>query len=564
MIRRNTGSTPPATPSAGALVTDLATPATTFTDNGLTPGSTYSYSLFAHTASPSYSTGTSVTTTTTTPCTPSIQDVSGIIASNTTWSPTCVTAYVVDGPLDVPAGVTLTLQPGVVVKSELGSSPAECSSCSMSVEGSLVAVGTAAAPIIFTSIFDTTIGGDTAIGDSADGSPSAGNWNGIYADGGSIDIEHAAIRYDGSIGGTNMTALTAISDTFASGSGAAELIGEATTATVKNNTFSAPSNLAAMVSSPQLVFSGNTATGIVTWPAFWADSSALNFTTLSTNTANAGGLAVSGTATTSTWSGTIALVLESGDGGYEGYFATADHLDVPTGTTLTVAAGSVVKSVGYSEDAACQVCSMSVEGSLVAVGTAAAPIIFTSIFDTTIGGDTAIGDSADGSPSAGNWNGIYLDPTNTSDNISNVLFEYASDAIDIGLLDSLTVTDSKFEHNQAAFEVASTTNNDPALGSLECVPPYLSFIDATTDWFGSTGIPGADIDLLSFLGLTVPDSVSSLYGALSGLTSADVGISDNTIPWTLYSCAPLAIPPFPVTPVNFSLDPTNPFSEGGP
>src|SRR5450631_1260187 len=54
MIRRAQGSTPPATPTAGTLVTDVATPAMSVTDTGLLSGTPYSYALFAHDATPGY------------------------------------------------------------------------------------------------------------------------------------------------------------------------------------------------------------------------------------------------------------------------------------------------------------------------------------------------------------------------------------------------------------------------------------------------------------------------------------------------------------------------------
>ncbi len=64
MIRRATGATPPAIPTAGTEVTDTTGSTATFTDTGLTAGTTYSYALFAHDAVPNYATGAVTTTTT--------------------------------------------------------------------------------------------------------------------------------------------------------------------------------------------------------------------------------------------------------------------------------------------------------------------------------------------------------------------------------------------------------------------------------------------------------------------------------------------------------------------
>ncbi len=56
MVRRAVGTTPPAGPSAGTLVVDKAAPGTGHVDQGLAPGTTYSYAVFAHDGVPNYST----------------------------------------------------------------------------------------------------------------------------------------------------------------------------------------------------------------------------------------------------------------------------------------------------------------------------------------------------------------------------------------------------------------------------------------------------------------------------------------------------------------------------
>jgi hypothetical protein len=65
MIRRALGPTPPASPTAGTLVTDVAMPAMSFTDTALASGTLYSYALFAHNATPSYATAATVISGTT-------------------------------------------------------------------------------------------------------------------------------------------------------------------------------------------------------------------------------------------------------------------------------------------------------------------------------------------------------------------------------------------------------------------------------------------------------------------------------------------------------------------
>ena len=87
----------------------------------------------------------------------------------------------------VPAGVTLTLAPGTVVKADPGAG--------LTVLGELAAQGTSGAPVTFTSIRDDSAGGDTD-GDGAADAPAAGDWNGISIQtGGSARLLDASLRY---------------------------------------------------------------------------------------------------------------------------------------------------------------------------------------------------------------------------------------------------------------------------------------------------------------------------------------------------------------------------------
>ncbi|WP_425565424.1 IPT/TIG domain-containing protein, partial [Pedococcus aerophilus] len=76
-------------------------------------------------------------------CIRGTRHISADVTSTMTWSPECVTVYILDAPVAVLPGVTLSVAPGTIVKAAPGSS--------LSVQGSLVAAGTAAAPVTFTS-----------------------------------------------------------------------------------------------------------------------------------------------------------------------------------------------------------------------------------------------------------------------------------------------------------------------------------------------------------------------------------------------------------------------------
>lgn len=120
------------------------------------------------------------------------------ITTNTTW--TSGNIYLVENcNLIVQAGATLTLQPGVVIKFG-GVSPGYGSgagSAAMIVQGSLVAVGTEAQPVVFTSLKDDAHGGDSNSNGASSG--VAGDWYGIVFQPGSAgQIEHFFVGYGGS------------------------------------------------------------------------------------------------------------------------------------------------------------------------------------------------------------------------------------------------------------------------------------------------------------------------------------------------------------------------------
>jgi hypothetical protein len=77
-------------------------------------------------------------------------NVSGLITASTTWTQ-ANSPYVMTGNVTVVSGVTLTIEPGVVVQGN-------ASSRTLFVSGSLVAQGEAGDPITFTSTSDTAPG----------------------------------------------------------------------------------------------------------------------------------------------------------------------------------------------------------------------------------------------------------------------------------------------------------------------------------------------------------------------------------------------------------------------
>lgn len=101
------------------------------------------------------------------------------ITSDVTWESDKV--YVLGGRITVESGATLTIQPGTVIKAEAGTG-ANATALLVARGGTLIAEGTADAPIIFTSIADEITPEQVAGGDFA--SPNLdpdinGLWGGV-------------------------------------------------------------------------------------------------------------------------------------------------------------------------------------------------------------------------------------------------------------------------------------------------------------------------------------------------------------------------------------------------
>lgn len=130
-------------------VTNQSAPATastvTFDDAGLKPGTVYRYRVAAVKGAKT-SGFTSEQQTTTVAFGTFTKDITGDITANATWYPE--TTYVLKGFVHVGNGATLTIQPGTTIKGDFNTLGASL----FILRGAKInAVGTASAPIVFTS-----------------------------------------------------------------------------------------------------------------------------------------------------------------------------------------------------------------------------------------------------------------------------------------------------------------------------------------------------------------------------------------------------------------------------
>lgn len=123
-----------------------------------------------------------------------IQMHSGNLIQSETWDGTFLHRITAD--LTIPSGLTLAIDPGAVIKIDLGKS------IIVNSGGTLAANGTTAQPVIFTSIRDDSAGGDSNW-DGNSTTPAIGDWYRIRINGGTASFNHAQIRYGAGTDTTN-------------------------------------------------------------------------------------------------------------------------------------------------------------------------------------------------------------------------------------------------------------------------------------------------------------------------------------------------------------------------
>ena len=342
-------------------------------------------------------------------------NVCGTISSNTTWR-AINSPYVIICDVTVASGVTLTIDPGVVVKFQYQSNGIY--KRRMLVDGVLDLLGTGGAPVVFTSERDDSYGGDTN-GDGPTTTPGVGDWGYIKINNAATDFNHAIVRYGGYYAYDGSNAMVWIN-------GVAPVI--------QNNTFERSYDKAVYVQNGSPTFANNTfayspnglvldgggyttpANGVLsnntfsnnTYPVWQLNYA---FPTYSGNTftgnarqaiAVSGGIsAVIAAPRTQAWPDVQGLGLP--------YMVVGD-LTVGSYVTLQIDPGVVVKFQYQSSSIYKR--RMLVSGVLDLLGTDGSPVVFTSERDDTYGGD-ANGDGPTTAPAPGDWGYIRIDTATT-------------------------------------------------------------------------------------------------------------------------------------------------------
>ena len=337
--------------------------------------------------------------TTPLPPPPTVNTVTENITVNTIW--TTGSIYVIDGTLNID-NATLTIQPGTTVKFKDG---AQINIGYSETGSALIANGTAASPILFTSYAST---------------PTAGDWDGIFFENGTAStssLQFCKFEYGGgyssSYGTINLddckismdNCIVTNSDNYGlTVNSDAEF--NSFTNNIVNNT---ASHLMRMYpSNVHTIGAGN---------VFTAINSSLGI------------LVEGGTFDNSeeTWlAQTVSYII---DGTMNVQSNSGSILNIQEGTTIAFTGGSQI-NVGYTS---------STYGTIKAIGTSSNPITFTS---------SAV------SKSAGDWDAIFLeDGTSTDTKFDYCKFEYGG-----GYSSSYGMVN--LDNCKAAFNNCTFSNND--------------------------------------------------------------------------------------------------------
>ena len=381
-----------------------------------------------------------------------------LIASGTTLSSNKTltklkSPYLIKDGLTINSGVTLTIEPGTVVKFY------DTSSYLIAL-GAIKANGSSSDKIIFTSFKDDSYGGDLNNDGSAT-SPQYGDWKIISLEGAGSEIDQTIIRYGGknsSNGWANLKVKnvsatiknSVIEESNAYGLWLDSASGVIDGNTIKNNTHDSAA-LGIYVSAGSAEIKNNTIqSNTIGMRIESGNTSSITNNTFTSNT----GAAIYSISSYPTFSGNTAT-----SNGYNGILITGSQnsnynfssnlvyvidatYTVLSGKELTLDSGTIIK---FKDTNA----SISSSGKITANGANSSNVIFTSLYDDNYGGDTSNNGST--TPQAGDWRRVVLSGNGAASSTLNYILVKYGGSGGLGAINaintSITIQNSIFDNN---------------------------------------------------------------------------------------------------------------------
>ena len=440
-----------------------------------------------------------------------IRIIEGTLSTNATLVKRNVAGYTnipyIIGNLNIASGSVLTLEEGIIIKLRYAGFTG------ITIQGGLNATGIVSQKIIFTSIKDDSAGGDT----NNDGNatiPANSDWNGLLFYPESIDASNKLIYCEVRYTGGGYTAPFG-TDTY---NGAVRI--KDAYVQISNTIFQQGNSCAlGIYGSANPAISNCQIYNFTEEPVYMAMFSNPTFTNISVS--NVGYLALGIQAETFSQTATIP---QRSFGGYTNITYMLHGVNINSGTTITIPAGTVFKSTSSSY-------GFTVNGKITVSGTSLSKVVFTDYRDDTYGnpGDT----QQNGSATTPTNSGPYIQFNDVSDDASTInyaIMRYTTDGIRLSSA-SPSITNCTFNYMNYGITnsgVCAPVVNNNTFDNLNYSPMSISLVSYPASTTGNI-ISGTTYKCIRVNDETLTQDVSLPKRAFGGVVNIPYFFGTYTI-----------------------------------